>query len=86
MDDKMPSFTTAPLSFRISMKVRAIPSFVHGFASSKNVNWAYPGWASVLTKAGRRVIALDLRGHGESTKLYDSRIITSAPWPVTCAR
>ncbi len=45
---------------------------VHGFASSKNVNWVYPTWVSELKKAGRRVIALDNRGHGESTKLYDS--------------
>ncbi|HEY0219988.1 MAG TPA: alpha/beta fold hydrolase [Afipia sp.] len=45
---------------------------VHGFASTKNVNWIYPSWVSVLTKDGRRVIALDNRGHGESTKLYDS--------------
>ncbi|MEW6640046.1 MAG: alpha/beta hydrolase [Pseudomonadota bacterium] len=45
---------------------------IHGFASSKNVNWVYPGWVSELTKAGRRVIAIDNRGHGESTKLYDS--------------
>lgn len=44
---------------------------VHGFASSKNVNWVYPGWVSELTRAGRRVIALDNRGHGESTRLYD---------------
>jgi pimeloyl-ACP methyl ester carboxylesterase len=44
---------------------------VHGFASSKNVNWIYPGWVSELTKAGRRVIALDNRGHGDSAKLYD---------------
>ena len=44
---------------------------VHGFASSKSVNWVYPGWVSELTKAGRRVVALDNRGHGESTKLYD---------------
>lgn len=45
---------------------------VHGFASTKNVNWVYPAWTSTLTKAGRRVIALDNRGHGESSKLYDS--------------
>jgi pimeloyl-ACP methyl ester carboxylesterase len=45
---------------------------VHGFASSKNVNWVYPGWVSELRKDGRRVIALDNRGHGESAKLYDS--------------
>src|SRR3954466_6421541 len=45
---------------------------VHGFASSKNVNWVYPGWVSELRRNGRRVIALDNRGHGESGKLYDS--------------
>jgi pimeloyl-ACP methyl ester carboxylesterase len=44
---------------------------VHGFASSKNVNWVYPTWVSELRKNGRRVIALDNRGHGDSTKLYD---------------
>jgi pimeloyl-ACP methyl ester carboxylesterase len=44
---------------------------VHGFASSKNVNWVYPAWVSELRKNGRRVIALDNRGHGESGKLYD---------------
>ena len=45
---------------------------VHGFASTRNVNWVYPGWVSELTKNGRRVIALDNRGHGDSTKLYDA--------------
>ena len=45
---------------------------VHGFASSKNVNWVYPTWVSELKKHNRRVIAVDNRGHGESTKLYDS--------------
>jgi pimeloyl-ACP methyl ester carboxylesterase len=44
---------------------------VHGFASSKNVNWVYPAWVSELKKNNRRVIALDNRGHGESSKLYD---------------
>lgn len=44
---------------------------VHGFASSKDVNWVYPTWVSELRKDGRRVIALDHRGHGDSTKLYD---------------
>ncbi|UFS77158.1 alpha/beta hydrolase [Tardiphaga sp. 37S4] len=45
---------------------------VHGFASSKNVNWVYPTWVSELKKHNRRVIALDNRGHGDSSKLYDS--------------
>ena len=44
---------------------------VHGFASNKNVNWVYPTWVSELRKSGFRVIALDNRGHGDSTKLYD---------------
>ena len=44
---------------------------VHGFASSKNVNWVYPTWVSELRRNGRRVIALDNRGHGDSAKLYD---------------
>lgn len=44
---------------------------VHGFASTKDVNWVAPGWVSTLTRAGRRAIALDNRGHGQSTKLYD---------------
>jgi len=44
---------------------------VHGFASNKEVNWVQPGWVATLTRAGRRVIALDNRGHGASTKLYD---------------
>ena len=44
---------------------------VHGFASSKEVNWVQPGWVSTLTRDNRRVIALDNRGHGQSTKLYD---------------
>src|ERR1700684_1796594 len=46
---------------------------VHGFASTKNVNWVSPAWVSELKKNGRRVIALDNRGHGASAKLYDPR-------------
>ena len=45
---------------------------VHGFASTKNVNWVYPTWVSELKKNGCRVIALDNRGHGDSAKLYDA--------------
>ena len=43
---------------------------VHGFASNKEINWVHPGWVTTLTRAGKRVIALDNRGHGESTKFY----------------
>ena len=52
---------------------RSAPAIVlvHGFASSKEVNWVYPGWVTTLTGSGRRVIALDDRGHGKSSKLYE---------------
>ncbi len=51
---------------------------VHGFASTKEVNWIAPGWVPTLTGAGRRVIALDNRGHGASAKLYDPAAYHSA--------
>jgi pimeloyl-ACP methyl ester carboxylesterase len=44
---------------------------VHGFASNAAVNWVHPGWIATLTRAGRRAIALDNRGHGASSKPYD---------------
>jgi pimeloyl-ACP methyl ester carboxylesterase len=43
---------------------------IHGFGSNKAVNWTSTGWVDLLKKDGRRVIALDNRGHGESEKLY----------------
>jgi pimeloyl-ACP methyl ester carboxylesterase len=45
---------------------------IHGFASTHRINWVQPGWTSALTKAGRRTILFDNRGHGESEKLYDA--------------
>ncbi len=47
---------------------------IHGFASSSHMNWVYPSWFRTLTEAGRRVIAIDNRGHGESEKLYDTAL------------
>jgi pimeloyl-ACP methyl ester carboxylesterase len=44
---------------------------VHGFASSANVNWVFPGWLKTLGDAGYRVIAIDNRGHGASAKPHD---------------
>ncbi|MGY3609073.1 MULTISPECIES: alpha/beta fold hydrolase [unclassified Bradyrhizobium] len=68
----MPSFHHGAVEIAYLDEGEGDPIFlVHGFASSKNVNWVYPGWVSELRKDGRRVIALDNRGHGESAKLYD---------------
>jgi pimeloyl-ACP methyl ester carboxylesterase len=51
---------------------------VHGFASNKEVNWIAPSWVTTLTRAGRRAIALDNRGHGASGKLYEPAAYHSA--------
>ena len=43
---------------------------IHGFASNHRINWVNPRWVETLTRAGRRVVAFDNRGHGASQKLY----------------
>jgi pimeloyl-ACP methyl ester carboxylesterase len=43
---------------------------IHGFASNSKVNWVDTLWVRTLTADGRRVIAIDNRGHGQSEKLY----------------
>src|SRR5690606_15766479 len=50
---------------------------IHGFASNRTVNWVDPGWVRTLRADGRRVIAIDNRGHGESAKLYDPAAYTA---------
>jgi pimeloyl-ACP methyl ester carboxylesterase len=50
---------------------------IHGFASNRVVNWVEPGWVKLLVADGRRVIAMDNRGHGESAKLYDPAAYTA---------
>jgi pimeloyl-ACP methyl ester carboxylesterase len=68
----MPSFTNGPVEIAYLDEGEGEPIvLVHGFASTKEVNWMQPGWVSTFTRAGRRAIALDNRGHGRSTKLYD---------------
>jgi pimeloyl-ACP methyl ester carboxylesterase len=44
---------------------------IHGFASNHAVNWLNTLWVKTLSHDGRRVIALDNRGHGQSEKVYD---------------
>lgn len=44
---------------------------LHGFASTHAVNWLFTQWVKTLTEDGRRVVVLDLRGHGRSEKLYE---------------
>ena len=46
---------------------------VHGFASNATVTWEGTGWVQALAEAGRAVITVDLRGHGESDKPVDGQ-------------
>lgn len=39
---------------------------IHGFSSSSKLNWEDTGWIAALLDAGRRVITVDLPGHGRS--------------------
>jgi pimeloyl-ACP methyl ester carboxylesterase len=68
----MPSFHNGPVEIAYLDEGEGDPIvLVHGFASNKEVNWVAPGWVAALTRAGHRAIALDNRGHGQSSKLYD---------------
>jgi pimeloyl-ACP methyl ester carboxylesterase len=76
---RMPNFTHGDVEIAFLDEGEGEPIvLVHGFASNKEVNWVYPGWVATLTGAGRRVIALDNRGHGASSKLYDPALYDTA--------
>jgi pimeloyl-ACP methyl ester carboxylesterase len=44
---------------------------VHGFGSSFSESWEATGWMDHLSALGRRVVAIDMRGHGGSGKHYE---------------
>ena len=44
---------------------------VHGFASNRKENWQRLGWYGAFERKRIRCIALDCRGHGESSKPHD---------------
>ena len=43
----------------------------HGFAADAHTNWVATGVVDALVAAGRRVVALDARGHGRSDAPHD---------------
>ncbi|MEL6423203.1 MAG: alpha/beta fold hydrolase [Pseudomonadota bacterium] len=47
---------------------------IHGFASNIEANWVDTSWVRTLSRAGYRVVACDVRGHGRSQKLYDETL------------
>ena len=74
-DDKMVEYATADDGVRLAYETAGGGShaivLVHGFASDRNQNWKNVGWYETLTGAGRRVVAMDCRGHGMSDKPHD---------------
>jgi pimeloyl-ACP methyl ester carboxylesterase len=49
---------------------------VHGFASSFTHGWEHNGWTDLLADAGRKVLRVDLPGHGESPPTTDPAAFT----------
>jgi pimeloyl-ACP methyl ester carboxylesterase len=69
----MPNFKHEGLDFAFLDEGKGEPILlVHGFASNKEINWVLPLWVATLKEAGRRVIAIDNRGHGASSKPHDA--------------
>jgi pimeloyl-ACP methyl ester carboxylesterase len=71
----MSDFVTAKDGTKIAYEVQGdgLPVvLVHGFGSSRAINWKNTGWYQTLARAQHRVIALDCRGHGESGKPHNT--------------
>ena len=47
---------------------------LHGFGETLETIWGQGGWLSALAGAGRRAVAMDLRGHGRSDKPLDPSV------------
>ncbi|MFO1090301.1 MAG: alpha/beta hydrolase [Hyphomicrobiales bacterium] len=68
----MPTFDSDGVRIAYDVEGEGEPVLlVHGFASTAAVNWGSTSWIDLLKKAGRRVVTIDNRGHGQSEKLYD---------------
>ena len=69
---KLPTFSSVGVEISYVDEGQGPPVLlIHGFASNIAMNWIDPGWIDALIESGRRVIALDNRGHGHSEKLYE---------------
>lgn len=68
----MPSFPSGRVEIAFTDTGAGAPILlIHGFASNISVNWEGTSWVRTLDDAGRRIVAMDLRGHGRSGKPHD---------------
>jgi pimeloyl-ACP methyl ester carboxylesterase len=54
-------------------------ALVHGFASSYAHGWEHNGWTDLLADGGRKVLRIDLPGHGESPAATDPAAYADVP-------
>ena len=70
----MTSFVTASDGYEIAYDCQGDGPpvvLIHGFGANRNITWANTNWYQTLLKAGRKLVAIDCRGHGESDKPHD---------------
>ncbi len=72
--DYFTSFDGLKIAYMVWGAPGALPPVFlhHGFIANGTLNWVRPGIVASLTDAGRQVIAIDARGHGDSDKPHDS--------------
>ena len=70
--DRFASFAGVGIAYAISGRGPDV-LLLHGFGADHQINWVGPGVVDALVAAGRRVIAYDARGHGQSDKPHDPR-------------
>jgi pimeloyl-ACP methyl ester carboxylesterase len=73
--EQFASFDGAQIAYRTAGEGRPV-LMLHGFIASAQANWIDPGIFQAVVDAGFRVIAPDLRGHGDSAAPEDA-----AAWP-----
>ncbi|TDQ48803.1 alpha/beta fold hydrolase [Actinorugispora endophytica] len=59
---------------------------VHGFGSDFELNWARAGWVGALRNSGRRLVGVDLPGHGGSPRPHDPERYTPKALAALLAR
>jgi pimeloyl-ACP methyl ester carboxylesterase len=73
----MPRFSHGPVEIDYLDEGEGDPVvLVHGFASTKEINWAFPGWITTLRRS-------TTAGMANRPSFTGRRITPSRPWPPT---